>query len=272
MGCLPTYNHIGVAAGYILFVLRLIQGMAHGGEYGAAAVYIGEHSPKGKRGYYTGFIQFTPSLGMALSLLVTVICNLAMGQEQFSNWGWRIPFLLSIFLVAVSLYIRFKLDESPMFEKAVEEGRHSKTPLMDTFCKWENLKRILTAFFGCCVGIGVAFYTISFYALFYLQTTLLYDNVAAWSVLCAAVGLATPFGFYFAHLSDIYGRKKFMVIGLALSVVSWYPIFVALRTLGPYEDPTAAILVKSASYNPYLSSFLIFLMVAFCAIAYGKIL
>ncbi|KAJ3274166.1 hypothetical protein HDV01_003449 [Terramyces sp. JEL0728] len=271
MGCLPTYNNIGAAAGYLLFVLRLLQGLAHGGEYGAAAVFIGEHAPAGKRGYYTGFIQLTPCFGMALSLFVTIICNLAMGQKEFSNWGWRIPFFISILLVAASLYIRFKLDESPVFEKAIEDGYRSKAPLIDTFCKWENLKLVLNVFFGCCVGIGVTFYFISLYTLYYLQTSLLYDNLTAWGVLCAALGLATPIGFYFSSLSDRVGRKWIMVVGLALGVVSWYPIFVALRALGPYVDPNATLLVASASYNPYLSSFLVFIMIALCAIAYGPI-
>lgn len=270
VGCLPTYDSIGVAAGYILIVLRLLQGLALGGEYGAAAIYIAEHAPMDKRGYYTSYIQSTPSFGMMLSLLITIICRVGMGVDQFNSWGWRIPFWFSIFLVGASLYIRLKLSESPMFAKAKENGHHSKNPLLDSFGKWENLKTILIAFFGCCIGVGVTFYTPSFYGLYFLQNNLKYDTLTAWGVVCVAEALATPFFFFFGTISDRFGRKIIMLAGLVLSVISWYPVFMGLHALGPYVDATVKPLVSSSSYNPYLSCFLIFIMVTFSAMAYGN--
>jgi MFS family permease len=228
VGVLPGYAAIGMAAPVILIGLRLLQGLALGGEYGGAATYVAEHAPHGKRGAYTSWIQTTATLGLFLSLLVILGCRLSMSTDDFEAWGWRIPFLLSIVLLGVSVWIRLKLHESPLFQKMKDEGKASKAPIKESFGQWANLKIVLLALLGLTAGQAVVWYTGQFYALFFLTQTLKVDAQAANLMIAASLLIGTPFFVVFGALSDRIGRKKIIMMGCALAIVTYFPIFKAL--------------------------------------------
>jgi len=243
VGVLPNYETIGIAAPIILVVLRLLQGLALGGEYGGAATYVAEHAPMGKRGAYTAWIQTTATLGLFLSLLVILGCRQATGAD-FDKWGWRIPFLVSILLLIVSVYIRSQLNESPVFKAMKEQGKSSKSPLTDSFGNWKNLKIVLLALFGATAGQAVVWYTGQFYALFFLTKTLGVDDKTANLLIAAALLLGTPFFIVFGSLSDRIGRKRIIMAGCAIAALTYFPIF---RALTEYANP--AIFAAQAA-NP----------------------
>ncbi|MBN6102430.1 MHS family MFS transporter [Xanthomonas sp. CFBP 8703] len=224
VGVLPNYASIGVAAPVILIVLRLAQGLAMGGEYGGAATYVAEHAPPGKRGLYTSFIQTTATLGLFLSLLVILVCRLTLGTEAFEAWGWRIPFLGSIILLGVSVWIRLQLSESPLFQQMKAEGKGSKQPFRDSL-KDGNFKLMLIVLLGATAGQAVVWYGGQFYALFFLQSTLKVDPTVSYLLIAAALALATPFFLFFGWLSDKIGRKKIIMLGCLLAAVTYMPLF-----------------------------------------------
>ena len=228
VGLLPSYAAIGVAAPVILVLMRLVQGLALGGEYGGAATYVAEHAPPGKRGFYTSFIQITATAGLMLSLLVILGVRSFIGEDAFKEWGWRIPFLVSILLLGVSLWIRLKLAESPAFQRMKAEGKGSTTPLKDSFGKWPNLKLVLLALFGLAAGQAVVWYTGQFYALFFLEKTLKVDPSLANVLVAIALALATPFFVFWGWLSDKVGRKPIILIGCLLAALTYFPLFHAL--------------------------------------------
>ena len=228
VGILPNYASIGVAAPIILIILRLLQGLALGGEYGGAATYVAEHAPHGKRGAYTAWIQTTATLGLFLSLLVILGTRTVMGEAVFNDWGWRIPFLVSILLLGVSVWIRMQLSESPAFQKMKAEGKTSKAPLSESFGQWKNLKIVLLALFGLTAGQAVVWYTGQFYALFFLTQQLKVDAVTANLMIAGALVLGTPFFLVFGSLSDKIGRKPIIMLGCALAIVTYFPVFKAL--------------------------------------------
>ncbi len=224
VGVLPNYASIGVAAPVILIVLRLAQGLAMGGEYGGAATYVAEHAPPGKRGLYTSFIQTTATLGLFLSLLVILVCRLTLGTEAFEAWGWRIPFLGSIILLGVSVWIRLQLSESPLFQQMKAEGKGSKQPFRDSL-KDGNFKLMMIVLLGATAGQAVVWYGGQFYALFFLQSTLKVDPTVSYLLIAAALALATPFFLFFGWLSDKIGRKKIIMLGCLLAAVTYMPLF-----------------------------------------------
>ncbi|WP_293209626.1 MFS transporter [Parvibaculum sp.] len=228
VGLLPGYAAIGFAAPAILILLRLAQGLAIGGEYGGAAIYVAEHAPHGKRGAYTSWIQTTATLGLFLSLLVILGCRLSMSKEDFESWGWRIPFLLSIFLLGISVWIRLKLNESPLFRKMKEEGTLSKSPLTESFARWSNVKIIIIALIGLTAGQAVVWYTGQFYALFFLTQVLKVDGQTANILIGIGLLLAVPFFVVFGTLSDRIGRKPIILAGCLLAVLTYFPLFSAL--------------------------------------------
>ena len=228
VGLLPSYAAIGVAAPIILIAMRLLQGLALGGEYGGAATYVAEHAPPGKRGLYTSFIQITATAGLMLSLVVILGVRTAVGEAAFLDWGWRIPFLVSILLLGVSLWIRLKLAESPAFARMKAEGRGSKTPLKDSFARWPNLKLVLLALVGLTAGQAVVWYTGQFYALFFLEKTLKVDGPLANILIAVALLLATPFFVFWGWLSDKVGRKPIIFVGCLLAALTYFPLFHAL--------------------------------------------
>jgi MFS family permease len=230
VGLLPNAATIGIAAPIILIALRLLQGLALGGEYGGAATYVAEHSPMGKRGYYTSFIQTTATLGLFLSLLVILFTRTALGEADFAAWGWRIPFLVSVILLGISVWIRLRLNESPMFQKMKDEGKTSKAPLTEAFANWSNAKIVLIALLGGVMGQGVVWYTGQFYALFFLQSILKVDGytsnlLIAWSLL-----LGTGFFIVFGALSDKIGRKPIILAGCLIAALTFFPIFRMIST------------------------------------------
>jgi MFS family permease len=229
IGFLPTYHSIGIAAPIALLLIRVLQGLALGGEYGGAAVYVAEHVPDGKRGFYTSFIQITATLGLFLSLAVILAVQGAMTKEAFGAWGWRIPFVISILLVGVSLYIRLRMRESPIFEHIKGAGMASAQPLKEAFTHRENLKRVLISLFGATAGQGVVWYTGQFYALFYLQAILNVSAKSANYVIAIALLLGMPLFVLFGSLSDRVGRKKIMMLGCLLAVISYLPIYRAMQ-------------------------------------------
>ena len=231
VGLLPTYATIGLAAPIILLVIRVLQGLALGGEYGGAAVYVAEHVPDDKRGFYTSFIQITATLGLFMSLAVILIVQNAMSREAFRGWGWRIPFLISIFLVAISLYIRLRMKESPIFQHIKTAGMTSAKPLKEAFTKWPNLKRVLISLFGATAGQGVVWYTGQFYALFFLQSVLKVNGTSANYVIAIALLLGMPFFVLFGALSDRIGRKKIMMVGCLIAALSYIPIYRAMQSV-----------------------------------------
>ena len=225
VGVLPGYATLGIAAPIILITLRLFQGLALGGEYGGAATYVAEHSPDGRRGYFTSFIQTTATLGLFLSLLVILGCRILMGTAKFEEWGWRIPFLLSIALLGISVWIRLQLSESPVFKRMKEEGKGSKAPLTESFLKWRNLKIVLVALLGAVAGQGVVWYTGMFYELFFVINILKVDPQFGNLVIAAALIIGTPFFIVFGALSDKLGRKWIIMAGLLLAALTYFPIF-----------------------------------------------
>jgi MFS-type transporter involved in bile tolerance (Atg22 family) len=243
VGVLPSYARIGIAAPVILILLRLLQGLALGGEYGGAATYVAEHAPAGKRGAYTSWIQTTATLGLFLSLLVILGCRLWLGTEKFEAWGWRIPFLVSLVLLAVSVWIRLKLNESPLFQAMKSEGKTSKAPLTESFGEWGNLKIVLLALFGLTAGQAVVWYTGQFYTLFFLTQILKVDAQTANLLIAASLLLATPFFLVFGSLSDRIGRKPIIMAGLLLAALTYFPIF---RAITHYANPALAAAQEKA--------------------------
>lgn len=230
VGVLPSYASIGVAAPIMLLVMRLIQGLALGGEYGGAATYVAEHAPNNKRGLYTSFIQTTATLGLFAALLVVIGTRYLVGEEAFKDWGWRVPFLVSIILLAVSMWIRMQLNESPVFQKMKEEGTTSKAPLTEAFGQWKNAKWVLIALLGAVAGQAVVWYTGQFYALFFLEKTLMVDGATTNILTAVALALGTPFFIFFGWLSDKIGRKGIIMAGCALAVLTYFPTFKALTS------------------------------------------
>jgi MFS family permease len=239
IGFLPTYAVIGMAAPILLLVIRILQGLALGGEYGGAAVYVAEHVPDGTRGFYTSFIQITATLGLFLSLAVILVVQNLMSEADFRAWGWRIPFLISIVLVAVSLYIRLRMKESPIFEHIKGTGATSARPLREAFTQRENLKRVLISLFGATAGQGVVWYTGQFYALFYLQNILNVHDTSANYIVAAALLMGMPLFIVFGGLSDRIGRKRIMMAGCLLAALSYVPIYKAMQAAAGSDVVTA---------------------------------
>jgi MFS family permease len=225
IGFLPTYATIGIAAPIILLLIRVLQGLALGGEYGGAAVYVAEHVPDERRGFYTSFIQITATLGLFVSLAVILIVKNSMSKNTFTSWGWRLPFIVSIFLVAISLYIRLRMKESPIFQHIKSSGMTSARPLKEAFTRWENLKRVLISLFGATAGQGVVWYTGQFYALFYLQTILRVNATSATYIIAIALLMGMPFFVFFGAISDRIGRKWIMMLGCLLAAICYLPIY-----------------------------------------------
>ncbi|MGE0044511.1 MAG: MFS transporter [Hyphomonadaceae bacterium] len=225
VGLLPGYDDIGVAAPIILILMRLLQGLALGGEYGGAATYVAEHAPNHRRGLYTSWIQTTATLGLFLSLLVIMGARAVLTPEDFAEWGWRIPFLVSIVLLAISLWIRLQLNESPVFQRMKEEGATSKAPLAESFGRWSNAKVAILALFGAVAGQAVVWYTGQFYALFFLERTLKVDGLTANGLIAVALLIGTPFFIVFGWLSDKIGRKPIILAGCALAALTYIPLF-----------------------------------------------
>ena len=258
VGLLPTYEQIGIAAPIALVLLRLLQGLALGGEYGGAATYVAEHAPDHQRGYYTSFIQTTATLGFFLALGVVLTTRLSVGDAAFKEWGWRVPFLLSGVLLALSFYIRMKLRESPLFSKLKAAGKSSKAPIKDSFGNKKNWKLILLALFGATAGQAVVWYTGQFYALFFLQTALKIDYATAYIIVAVALALGTPFFVVFGRLSDKIGRKKIMMAGCLIAAMTYFPIYVAMNE---FSNPL----------NPVMLTALVFIQVIYVTMVYGPI-
>jgi MFS family permease len=230
VGLLPNAATIGIAAPIILIALRLLQGLALGGEYGGAATYVAEHAPMGKRGYYTSFIQTTATLGLFLSLLVILFTRTALGEPEFAAWGWRIPFLVSVLLLGISVWIRLRLNESPVFQKMKDEGKSSKAPLTEAFANWSNAKLVILALVGGVMGQGVVWYTGQFYALFFLQSILKVDGYTANLLIAWSLLLGTGFFIVFGALSDKIGRKPIILAGCLIAALTFFPIFKMITT------------------------------------------
>jgi MFS family permease len=228
VGFLPGYASIGIAAPVIFIAMRLLQGLALGGEYGGAATYVAEHAPANRRGYYTSWIQTTATLGLFLSLLVILGVRTAMGEEAFGGWGWRIPFVASLILLAVSVWIRLQLRESPAFMRIKSEGKTSKAPLTEAFGQWKNLKIVILALIGLTAGQAVVWYTGQFYALFFLTQTLKVDGTSANILIALALLIGTPFFVFFGSLSDRIGRKPIILAGCLIAALTYFPLFKAL--------------------------------------------
>jgi MFS family permease len=239
VGLLPSYASIGVIAPVALIVMRLIQGLALGGEYGGAATYVAEHAPEGKRGLYTSWIQITATFGLFLSLVVILLVRGRIGEDAFKAWGWRVPFLVSAALLAVSMWIRLRLNESPVFQKMVAEGKASKKPLAESFGQWSNLKLVILALAGLTAGQAVVWYTGQFYSLFFLEKILKVDGALTNSLVAIALLLGTPFFVVFGWLSDKIGRKPVILAGCLLAAATYFPIFKAI-TVAANPDLAAA--------------------------------
>ncbi|MEN0058081.1 MAG: MFS transporter [Bdellovibrio sp.] len=269
IGLLPTYEQIGMFAPIGLLILRLLQGLALGGEYGGAATYVAEHSPDGKRGFYTSFIQTTATMGLFVSLGVILTTRLTLGEEAFKEWGWRLPFLLSVVLVVFSFFIRRKMSESPIFQKMKASGKTSSSPLRDSFMNPENRRMVILALFGATAGQGVVWYTGQFYALYFLQTVLKVDFVVANMITAMALLLGTPFFIIFGSLSDKIGRKPLMMAGMALGAISYLPIYRAMEYFSGWNPA----LPDAAAVNPnvVILTLLVFVQVLFVTMVYGPI-
>ncbi|MEP6507086.1 MAG: MFS transporter [Gemmatimonadales bacterium] len=258
IGFLPGYAIIGFAAPVILVILRMLQGLALGGEYGGAAVYVAEHVPDSRRGFYTSFIQTTASLGLFTSLIVILVTTKIVGVKAFAAWGWRIPFILSIVLVAVSFYIRMQLGESPLFAKLKAEGGTSKSPIRESFDTWPKWRVVLRVLFGVTAGQAVTYYTSHFYALFFLQTVLKVPATQAYSIVAIAVVIGTPAFVIFGRLSDRIGRKRLMMAGNLLSALSYFALYRAMHSLSSPVNAPAIIAI-------------IVVMIAFAAMITGPV-
>jgi len=243
VGILPSYATWGLLAPVILIVLRLVQGLALGGEYGGAATYVAEHAPQGQRGYYTSFIQTTATLGLFLSLIVILGTRTYVGEEAFAAWGWRIPFLISIVLLGISIWIRLQLQESPAFKQMKEEGTQSKAPLTEAFGTWKNAKVALLALFGSTAGQAVVWYTGQFYALFFLTQTLKVDAATANILIALSLAIGTPFFIVFGWLSDKIGRKPIILGGCLIAAITYFPLFNGLTK---FANPDLAAAQASA--------------------------
>ncbi|HEX7644562.1 MAG TPA: MFS transporter [Burkholderiaceae bacterium] len=228
VGILPSAGSIGITAPIILISLRILQGLALGGEYGGAATYVAEHAPAGKRGVFTSWIQTTATMGLFLSLIVIQVTRMSIGEEAFADWGWRIPFLISVFLLMVSVWIRLSMSESPAFAKMKAEGKTSKAPISEAFGQWKNLKLVILAFFGLTMGQAVVWYAGQFYALFFLTQTLKVDAQTANFLIAGSLLIGTPFFIVFGSLSDKIGRKMIIMTGCILAALTYFPIFGAL--------------------------------------------
>ena len=239
IGFLPTFATIGIAAPILLLLIRILQGLALGGEYGGAAVYVAEHVPDQRRGFYTSFIQITATLGLFVSLAVILIVQNSMSKNTFAAWGWRLPFIVSIFLVVVSLYVRLRMKESPIFQHLKTTGMTSAQPLKEAFTKWPNLKRVLISLFGATAGQGVVWYTGQFYALFYLQTILKVNTTSANYIVATALLMGIPFFVFFGALSDRFGRKRIMMFGCLIAALSYLPIYKAMQAVAESNVVTA---------------------------------
>jgi MFS family permease len=296
IGLMPSFATAGWFSPIVLILIRVLQGLALGGEYGGAVVYVAENVPDNKRGFYTSFIQITATLGLFVSLIVILITQNSMSKEDFAAYGWRIPFLISIILVAISLYIRLKMKESPIFAQLKSAGMTSAQPLKDAFTKWPNLKLVLISLFGATAGQGVVWYTGQFYALFYMQTVLKVDVKTANIVVAIALLIGMPFFTVVGALSDRIGRKKLMMAGCLLAVVTYIPIYHAMERAAGNNivsvthtrnkvtgaialtamttDPVSGALVPAkVATNPNLQMlvFLIFLQVLYVTLVYGPI-
>ena len=256
VGLLPGYETLGVMAPVLLVAMRVLQGLALGGEYGGAATYIAEHSPDGRRGFFTSWIQTTATLGIVLALLVILLCRLGFGEQAFGDWGWRVPFFISAILVVLSIYIRLKLEESPLYARLKEQGKASSNPALESFGSGRNWGLMLFALFGATAPEGVVWYTGQFYALFYMQTVLKISYVTVYIILMVALTLGAPFFIVFGALSDRVGRRNIMTIGFALAVISYWPVFT---WLGTFKD------------NPVILTILVFYMVILVTMVYGPV-
>jgi MFS family permease len=256
VGLLPTYETWGLAAPILLLIIRAVQGLALGGEYGGAATYIAEHAPDGKRGLYTSWIQTTATMGIVFALLVVLLCRQSMGDAPFTDWGWRIPFLLSAILVLLSGYIRLKLEESPLYARLKEQGKSSVNPIKDTYTSGRNWGLMAIALFGATAPEGVVWYTGQFYALIYLTAVLKVNYVTVYVILMIALTLGSLFFVFFGWLSDHIGRRNIMTLGFALAVVTYWPVFT---WLGTFRD------------NPVILTVLVFYLVILVTMVYGPI-
>jgi MFS family permease len=267
IGLLPGYERIGLLAPVALLVLRLLQGLALGGEYGGAATYVAEHAPIGRRGLYTSFIQTTATLGLFVSLGVILLLRQTLGDDRFSAWGWRVPFLLSIVLVAFSYLIRSRLQESPLFSQMKAAGRGSRSPLRDSFLNRENRRLVILALFGATAGQGVVWYTGQFYALYYLQTVLKVNFVTANYIIAVALLLGTPLFIVFGALSDRIGRKPIIMTGCLLALLTYIPIYRAMTAAAGF-DPARS---QSANPNAVALTLLVLVQVIYVTMVYGPI-
>jgi MFS family permease len=244
IGFLPGYKSIGLAAPILLVVLRLLQGLALGGEYGGAAVYVAEHVPDSRRGFYTSFIQTTASLGLFISLIVILVTRNAIGEAAFADWGWRLPFYLSIVLVGVSFYIRIQLGESPLYSRLKTQGGASVTPVKESFDTWPKWKIVLKVLFGVTAGQAVTWYTAQFYTLFFLQTVLKIPITAAYGIVAASLVIGTPAFILFGSLSDRVGRKRLMMLGNLLAALTGIPLYRAMTAFStPLNAPVIVGLI-----------------------------
>lgn len=243
VGLLPTYESVGILAPIALVVLRMAQGLAIGGEYGGAATYVAEHAPHGRRGAYTSWIQMTATAGLFLSLIVIMVCRAWIAPEDFEAWGWRVPFLLSVFLLGISVWIRLRLDESPAFKKMQDEGKGSKSPLRESFGRWANLKIVLVALFGLSMGEAVVWYTGQFYVLIFLTQVLNVNALTASILVAGGLVIGTPFFVIFGALSDTVGRKPIIMAGCLLAALTYMPIFQAITH---YANPALELAQLSA--------------------------
>jgi len=268
IGLLPTYEQVGLWATFLLVLLRLLQGLALGGEYGGAATYVAEHVPDSKRGYYTSYIQTTATLGFFLSMGVIGTTRVLMGEEFFRSTGWRVPFLLSFILLAVSLYIRLKMSESPLFSRLKSSGQTSKNPIKESFANPLNRKYVLLALFGATAGQGVVWYTGQFYALTFLQSALKLDWKTAYILVSIALAIATPLFIFFGWLSDRIGRKRIMLTGCTLGALTYIPIFMAMKH---FTNPQGLPAVDPAQVNHFMMVVLLTIQMVYVCMVYGPI-
>jgi MFS family permease len=268
IGLMPTYDTLGLVATALLVLLRLLQGLALGGEYGGAATYVAEHVPDDKRGYYTSYIQTTATLGFFLSMGVIGATRLGLGEAAFKGWGWRIPFLISFVLLAVSIYIRVSMKESPLFAKMKAAGKGSKNPLKESFGNRENRNYVLIALFGATAGQGVVWYTGQFYALTFLQATLKIDWKTAYLLVSIALALTTPLFVVMGSLSDRVGRKRILLGGCALGALTYVPIYMAMKH---FSNPSGLAAANPAEINYVAMVLLLSLQMVYVCMVYGPI-